>query len=164
MDNESKLEKDPQPQNLEIVLWPDERLKTKCSPVLECQFGSFELRQQLVDMIFTMYANNGIGLAANQVGFSNRVIIISKNPTKELSLPLVLINPMITKRSDKTQTITEGCLSFPDKTNPRRRPKKITVKAKNFEGNEFTWKSQYLQAQCIQHEIDHINGKNFLER
>lgn len=147
---------------LKLVLYPDKRLRTVCQPVKE--FNE-ELEEQVKLMIETMYGYGGIGLAANQVGYSNRVIIVAKDPTTyPKTVPMVLINPRLLFRSNKKQTLEEGCLSFPGRTNYRRRAQRIRLVAKNPDGTEFKWQASGLAAQCIQHEIDHINGKTFLDK
>ncbi len=150
---------------LELVTWPDKRLKTACKAVAEEQFGTEELHKQCADMIYLMIAENGIGLAANQVGFTNRVIIVARNPDGEaVGLPLVMINPKVTSKSVGKQVMREGCLSFPGQTAIRRRAKRVTLTAQKVDGFMYTWQATGLQAQCIQHEIDHLNGKTFLDR
>ncbi len=150
---------------LELVTWPDKRLKTACKLVPDSEFGEEKLRKQVGDMIYTMLANNGIGLAANQVGFDNRVIIVAKSPDGAIAgLPLVMINPKVTSKSSGKQTMREGCLSFPGQTSIRRRAKRVTLKAQNVDGGTFTWQATGLQAQCIQHEICHLNGKTMFDK
>lgn len=147
---------------LRIVLHPDKRLHTVCQPVKK--FDD-ELAEQVKLMVETMYGYGGIGLASNQVGYSNRVIIVAKDPTTyPKTVPLVLINPRIQFRSNKKQTLNEGCLSFPGKTTYRRRARTIRLRARNLDGSEFNWKATGLAAQCIQHELDHLNGKTFLDK
>ena len=149
---------------LDIVLWPDRRLSKACKPVPDDDFGTQELLNQVGNMIYTMIGNEGIGLAANQVGFENRVLIISKEPESPNGLPLVCINPKITNRSSTKQTMKEGCLSFPEQTSIRRRSKRVTFKAQDLYGTTFTWTARELQAQCFQHELDHLNGKTFFDK
>lgn len=150
---------------LQLVLEPDPRLHRACKKVEITEFGTPELIAQVGRMTETMYAYQGIGLAANQVGFNNRVIVVAKNPEKfPNTTPLTLINPVIQTRSDKKQTLREGCLSFPGKTTMRRRSKDVRLIAYDLSGNKFSWKAKGLAAQCIQHEIDHINGKTMMDR
>lgn len=147
---------------LKLILYPDKRLNKFCRPVKE--FNE-ELEIQVRQMIVTMYGYGGIGLAANQVGYTNRVIIVAKDPTTyPKTVPLVLINPRLRHRSNKKQTMNEGCLSFPGKTMYRRRAQKIRLIAQNLDGTEFKWQASGLAAQCIQHELDHINGRTFLDK
>ena len=150
---------------LKLVLDPDPRLKKICRKVEESEFGQPELISQVGRMTETMYAYQGIGLAANQVGFDNRVIIVAKNPERfPNTTPLVMINPVIQSRSNKKQTMREGCLSFPAKTTMRRRSKTVRITAYDLNGEKFNWQAKGLAAQCIQHEIDHINGKTMMDR
>ena len=150
---------------LQLVLDPDPRLKKVCSRVPENEFNTPELIAQVGRMTETMYAYQGIGLAANQVGFSNRVIVVAKDPTKfPITTPLALINPVIQDRAKKKQTMREGCLSFPAKTIMRKRSASVRVTAQDVAGNEFKWQAKGLAAQCIQHEIDHLNGKTMMDK
>lgn len=153
------------PVILEIVKWPDDRLKQVCKRVEPEEFKTEEFQHQVDSMIETMYANKGIGLAANQVGFNNRVIVIAKDP-RPGGKPghLVIVNPKITNKSVKQRTGREGCLSVPNQFAIRRRPSRVTVLVQNQDGSEYTWQGRGLQSACIFHEIDHLNGKIFLER
>jgi peptide deformylase len=90
---------------------------------------------------------------------------VVKDPNKfPNSTPLVLINPRIESRSNKKQTMREGCLSFPAKTRMRRRSSTVRITAYDVNGEKFKWQAKGLAAQCIQHEIDHLNGKTFMDR
>tara|TARA_R100001086_G_scaffold184563_1_gene103109 strand:- start:622 stop:1122 length:501 start_codon:yes stop_codon:yes gene_type:complete len=150
------------PELLELVTDPDDRLHQVCKPVKE--FGTPELIEQVGRMTATMYAYAGVGLAANQVGYDNRVVVVAKNPERfPHTTPLVLINPRIESRNG-AQTMREGCLSFPGRTSMRKRAKTVRITAFDVDGNEFKWQAKKLAAQCIQHEIDHLNGKTFLEK
>jgi len=150
---------------LQLVLDPDPRLRQLCPKVADEDFGTPELIAQVGRMTETMYAYQGIGLAANQVGFNNRVIVVAKNPEKfPNTTPLTLINPVIQTRGNKKQTLREGCLSFPKRTTMRRRASTVRIKAFDIYGKEFNWQAKGLAAQCIQHEIDHINGKTMFDR
>ncbi len=149
---------------LSIVLHPDKRLKQVCQPVPEEEFGTENLKDQVAQMIETMYAYAGIGLAANQVGYENRVLVVAKDPDKyPNTTPLVMINPVV-RRSNKKQTMKEGCLSFPGVSKYRRRAKSVIVTYRDQEGGENRWKAERLAGQCIQHELDHLNGKTFLDK
>ena len=148
---------------LEIVKYPDPRLREVCKPVEE--FETEELLSQIKGMVEAMWIYGGIGIAANQVGYDNRVIVVAREPSSmPNTTPLVLINPVMRERSSGKQTINEGCLSFPSKTNRRTRSKNCRVVAYNFEGERFTWKFRGLASQVIQHEMDHLNGKTFLDK
>ena len=114
-------------------------------------------------MLECMYKNKGIGLAAPQVGILKRLIVIDCSQNEETRKPLKFINPEITKLSKNTSDFEEGCLSLPSQYSNVTRPDKITLRFKNTEGliceNEFSG----LEATCIQHEIDHLNGKLFVD-
>jgi len=114
-----------------------------------------EIKQLALDMIETLGANNGLGLAAPQVGQLLQIIIAKPEPDKEA---LVLINPQIKKTSRKKEVIEEGCLSLPDISIPVERPNKITVQGLNIDGQLIKIKAKGLLARIIQHEIDHLSG------
>lgn len=142
---------------LEVVLYPDEKLATVCEPVAKVDA---ELNQFIDDMFETMYEHEGIGLAAPQVGVLNRVITIDIEGDK--TNQVVLINPEILESSGETG-IEEGCLSIPGFRGLVPRKEKVTVKALNLNGSEFTLEADGLLAICIQHEIDHLNGVLFVD-
>lgn len=143
---------------LEIVLNPDERLRTPCVPVTKFNAELVVLARQMTD---TMLANNGIGLAANQVGRTERLIVICLSTDK--TAPLVLVNPVVLK-AQNPKTLTEGCLSFPGQYSKVCRPSRIKVRFQKLDGQAQTQKFNELQAACIQHEIDHLDGLSFLDR
>ena len=122
-----------------------------------------ELRKLLDDMLETMYAAPGIGLAAVQVGILKRLIVIDISKDKEKKKPLFLINPEIISRSKKTSTYEEGCLSLPGHFAEIERPAECQIKFINYEGKEKELKADGLLATCIQHEIDHLNGILFVD-
>ena len=142
---------------LNILNYPDERLRIKAKPVE--QFDA-RLHQQIDDMFETMYAAPGIGLAATQVDFHQRLIVIDVSEDK--SQPLVLINPEITEK-DGIQQIDEGCLSVPGIYEPVERAEHIRLKARDKHGEVFEMEAEGLLAVCIQHEMDHLEGKLFVE-
>ena len=142
---------------LEILIYPDPRLRRKASPV-ECVDN--EIRQLIRDMAETMYQAPGIGLAATQVNVSKRVMVIDHSDERnELQ---VFINPVIRSRRGETET-EEGCLSVPGIIAPIKRAEEITVTALDSEGriNEFT--TTGILAICLQHELDHLDGKVFVD-
>jgi len=114
-----------------------------------------QIKQLILDMIETLAANNGLGLAAPQVGQLLQIIIAKPEPDKEV---LVLINPQIKKTSRKKEIITEGCLSLPNLSVPVERSIKITVQGLALNGESVKIKAKGLLARIIQHEIDHLNG------
>ena len=143
-----------------IVIEPDPILREK-SATLEKVDN--ELRKLLDDMLETMYAAPGIGLAAVQVGILKRLIVIDISKDKEKKNPLFLINPEIISRSKKTSIYEEGCLSLPGHFAEIERPAECQIKFINYEGKEKELKADGLLATCIQHEIDHLNGILFVD-
>lgn len=142
---------------LKILQYPDERLHTIASPVSEV---TDEIRALLQDMAETMYAAPGIGLAATQVDVHLRVIVIDISDTHDQLH--VLINPEITSQSGESE-YEEGCLSVPGIFGKVPRAERITVEALDRDGKPYTLEADGLLAVCIQHEIDHLAGKVFVE-
>ena len=142
---------------LPILRYPDPRLYRKAATVPAI---SDEIRQLARDMADTMYAAPGVGLAATQVDVHKRVIVIDTSEARD-SL-LVLVNPEILAR-EGTQYCEEGCLSVPGIYEPVERALWIHVRAMNLEGRHFEFDSEKLQAVCIQHEMDHLEGKVFVD-
>jgi len=120
-----------------------------------------EIRRLVDDMFETMYAEPGLGLAANQVGVPKRIAIIDMSLGEDPEAKLVLINPEIIE-SEGEQTAEEGCLSFPDITIEVTRPERVVVRAMNLEGEEFVLEGKELFARALCHEIDHLNGVVFI--
>ncbi len=143
-----------------IVIEPDPILRKK-SVVLEKVDD--ELRALLDDMLETMYAAPGIGLAAVQVGILKRLIVIDISKDKENKNPLFLINPEIISLSNKTTIYEEGCLSLPGHFAEIERPAECQIKFIDYEGKEKELKADGLLATCIQHEVDHLNGILFVD-
>jgi peptide deformylase len=142
---------------LKILLHPDDRLHIPAVTVKRVD----EVTQQLVkDMAETMYQASGIGLAATQVNVPQRVIVIDISDTKDDLL--VLINPEIQSR-EGTVVFKEGCLSVPGVYDQVERSERIMVRALNAEGVAFNLEATGLLSVCIQHEIDHLDGKVFIE-
>lgn len=142
---------------LEVLIYPEENLAKVCAPVEKIDD---ELNTFIDDMFDTMYEHEGIGLAAPQVNVLSRVITIDIEGDKQNQL--VLINPEIIASSGETG-IEEGCLSIPGCRALVPRKEKLTVKALNRKGEEFTLEADGLLAICIQHEIDHLNGVLFVD-
>lgn len=142
---------------LPILEYPDSRLRKKALPVERVDAAVLTL---LGDMLETMYAAPGIGLAATQVNVQKRVIVI--DITEEKNSPLCLINPEILSLSGKEE-MDEGCLSVPGIFEKVSRAEKVTIKALGRDGNEFEMEADGLLAVCIQHEIDHLEGKLFVD-
>lgn len=142
---------------LNILRYPDERLHAVAAPVAEI---SDEIRALVDDMAETMYAAPGLGLAATQVNVLKQVVVIDASELRnEL---LVLINPEIIATSGMEER-EEGCLSVPGIYEKVRRAQKVTVKALGRNGGSFTLEAEGLLAVCIQHEIDHLKGRVFVE-
>ena len=143
-----------------IVIEPDPILRKK-SEMLETVDD--ELRHLLDDMLETMYAAPGIGLAAVQVGILKRLIVIDISKDKEKKNPLFLINPEIISLSKKTSVYEEGCLSLPGHFAEIERPKECQIKYIDYNGKKKELKADGLLATCIQHEVDHLNGVLFID-
>lgn len=143
--------------NLPILQYPDTRLYKKAVPVVK--FDA-ELRQLVENMAETMYSAPGIGLAATQVDVHKQVIVI--DTTVEHNQLQVLINPEILER-DGLQYCEEGCLSVPGIYEEVERAQRIKVRAQSLKGEIFTLEAEGLLAVCIQHEMDHLQGKVFVD-
>ncbi|MDQ2095863.1 peptide deformylase [Rhodalgimonas zhirmunskyi] len=144
-----------------ILIHPDPRLKKVCEPLPDL---SDDLRTLADDMLETMYDAPGIGLAAPQVGVLQRLIVLDcVKGEDETPRPLIMFNPEITARSDDLNTYEEGCLSIPDQYAEVTRPAEVSVKWIDRNGNEQTEDFNGLWATCVQHEIDHLNGKLFID-
>ena len=142
---------------LDILHFPDKRLRTVAKPVKEVDDS---IRKLVDDMFETMYLAPGIGLAATQVNVHQQIIVIDVSEDK--SQPLCLINPEIIEE-EGTESCDEGCLSVPDIYEKVERAEKVTVKAMDQNGDEYTLKADELLSVCIQHEIDHLKGKLFVD-
>lgn len=145
---------------LELVKAPDPRLKLLSEPIPEVDS---KLRRFLADMVDTMYAANGIGLAAIQVGVPKRVAVIDLDPGGPNSKVMYFINPRIVATSGEMTTFNEGCLSVPDVWDDVQRPSQLTVEYTDEKGRLQTVTADGLFATCLQHEIDHINGLLFID-
>jgi len=142
---------------LNILHFPDPKLRTKAQPV---QVVDETISRLVSDMFETMYTAPGIGLAATQVDVHQRVIVIDVSEDK--SAPLCLINPEILRREGEQQ-YDEGCLSVPGFYEPVDRAARIRVRALNEKGEQFEMDAEGLLAVCIQHEMDHLEGKLFVD-
>lgn len=142
---------------LDILHYPDKRLRTAAKPVEKVD----ESIKKLVDDMFeTMYIAPGIGLAATQVNVHQQVIVIDVSEDK--SQPLCLINPEIIAE-EGVESCDEGCLSVPEIYETVERCEKVTVKALDQNGDEYTLQADEMLAVCIQHEMDHLKGKLFVD-
>ena len=143
---------------LEILEFPDSRLRTKAKPVVEV---NKQIRSLIDDMFETMYDAPGIGLAATQVNVHQRLLVI--DISEDRSEPLVFINPEISVLDTELAEYDEGCLSVPGFYEAVNRPRQISVTALDRNGESFTRELDGLLATCLQHEIDHLNGKLFVD-
>lgn len=162
-------------KQLKILTFPDPRLREVSKPVT--QFNA-ELKELAENMLETMYAAKGIGLAAPQVGELKRMVVIDTRPRNEegrrykydemtemekaVNQPLILVNPVIVKGEGKT-TYDEGCLSVPSFFETVERNLVVTMKAQDLDGKEFTITSDGLLGICMQHELDHLEGTLFID-
>jgi peptide deformylase len=145
---------------LKIVKYPDPVLQQPGEPVTE--FDA-ELRKFVANMFETMYASQGIGLAAQQVGVAKRVTVIDLSAGKDPAQKLVLINPEIIFREGK-QYEEEGCLSFPEIREKISRASKVRIRAQDEKGKWFEMDGEELLSRAFQHEIDHLDGMLFIFR
>jgi len=143
---------------LTILEFPDPRLRTRARPVTEV---NDRIRQLVDDMFETMYAAPGIGLAATQVNVHERVVVM--DISEESDQPLVFINPEVEVIGDENRDYQEGCLSVPGFYEDVARPAQIRVKALDRDGKPFELEPDGLLAVCIQHELDHLEGKLFVD-
>lgn len=142
---------------LEILHYPDPRLRTVARPVERVDARIVRL---IDDMLETMYTAPGIGLAATQVNVHERVIVIDISEDRDS--PVVLVNPRITERDGETVG-EEGCLSVPEYFEAVRRSERVTVEALGRDGEPFSLEAEGLLAVCIQHEMDHLEGRLFVD-
>ena len=122
-----------------------------------------QIQKLMDDMLETMYAAPGIGLAAVQVGVLKRLVVIDISKDKETKQPIFLINPQIIHQSKKTSVYEEGCLSLPGQFAEIERPAECNLKYIDYNGKEKELKADGLLATCIQHEVDHLNGILFID-
>lgn len=142
---------------LDILQFPDARLRTQASAVTEFDAA---LEQLSEDMLETMYQAPGIGLAATQVNVHKRMLVLDVSEDK--SSPKVLVNPQILS-SEGEEEMDEGCLSVPGFYETVQRADRIKVKAQDVKGEFFEFEADGLEAVCIQHEMDHLEGKLFVD-
>jgi len=143
---------------LPILRYPDPRLHTVAKPVAEVDDT---IKQLVDDMLETMYDAKGVGLAATQVDVHERVVVI--DTSEERDDPRVLINPEIIQASDEMIIWEEGCLSVPTIYDKVERHERIRVRALNRDGQPYEFDADELLAVCVQHELDHLMGKVFVE-
>jgi len=143
---------------LDILRYPDPRLHTIAKPVHEVDA---RIRQLVDDMLETMYAADGVGLAATQVDVHERVIVIDTSEARDD--PHVLINPQLIARSEEMTFSDEGCLSVPQIYDKVQRNARVRVRALNRDGRTYEFEAEGLLSICVQHEMDHLLGKVFVE-
>lgn len=143
---------------LPILSFPDPRLRTIAKPVKQV---TDDIRQLASDMLETMYAAPGIGLAASQVDKHIQLIVMDLSETKDQ--PMVFINPKVSPLTEQTQPYEEGCLSVPQIYDKVARPSRVKIEALDLDGNAINIEAEGLLAVCIQHEMDHLNGKLFVD-
>ncbi|MCB1368034.1 MAG: peptide deformylase [Rhodobacteraceae bacterium] len=143
-----------------ILIHPDPRLKKVCTPFEGVDTAARKLAD---DMLETMYDAPGVGLAAPQVGILSRLFVMDCAGKEETPEPLALINPEITWASDELNTHEEGCLSIPEQYEEVTRPAEVKVRYLNLDGQFEERHFAGLAATCAQHEIDHLNGKLFID-
>jgi peptide deformylase len=143
---------------LPILRYPDPRLHTVARPVAAVDA---RIRELVDDMLETMYAENGVGLAATQVDVHERVIVMDTSDARDR--PMVLINPEIVWASDELAVAEEGCLSVPQVYDKVERHARVQVQALDRDGQPYVMDAEGLSAVCVQHELDHLRGKVFVE-
>ena len=144
----------------EIITVPDEILKKISDPVEKIGINE----KKLIDDLFeTMYVSNGIGLAAVQIGILKRILVVDVSTKDEKNQPIVLINPVIKNLSDDTSVYEEGCLSIPETFIEIERPKICEVEYIDEKGSKKNLKCDGLLSTCIQHEINHLDGKLIID-
>jgi peptide deformylase len=145
---------------LDIIIAPDPRLKLKCKPVAKVDA---KVARLMDDMLATMYAAPGIGLAAPQVGVTQRIIVLDVAREDEKPAPLKMANPELVWVSDEDVTYNEGCLSLPEHYADVARPKAIRVRYLDHQNEIRELAAEGLLATCIQHEMDHLDGILFVD-
>ena len=141
-----------------VVIWPDDRLRQESVAIAKIDDSVVALYQDLVD---SMYAENGLGIAALQLGDPRRMFIVEPRLAgrPETDPPLAFINPEVIETSDEEQDSEEGCLSFPDIYIKVKRPMRCKVRAMGIDGQLFELEGEGLLARCLLHENDHLTGK-----
>lgn len=144
----------------EILVLPDPRLRAVADPIATVDD---DVRKLAADMLETMYAAPGIGLAATQIGEMKRIVVMDLSKEGEPKDPLVMINPEIKKYSEDTVTSEEGCLSIPEIYYDVDRPAEVTVEYTDLDGKRVTRDATEKLAVCIQHELDHLDGVLYID-
>ena len=143
-----------------ILTEPNKLLRQISQPVEKIEESEKELMN---DMLETMYAANGIGLAAIQIGVPKRIIVMDLSKEENQKSPMYFVNPLIIKKNDEKTTYEEGCLSVPNQFAEIDRSSKCEVEYLDYNGNKQNLQAEGLLATCIQHEIDHLEGILFID-
>jgi len=143
-----------------ILILPDARLRAVADPVDKVDDAVKKLAR---DMLDTMYAAPGIGLAAPQIGEMKRIVVMDLAKEDEKPDPIVMINPEILKFSDETEVSEEGCLSIPELYYEVERPAEVTVRYTDLDGNVIEREAKDRLAVCVQHELDHLDGVLYID-
>lgn len=148
--------------NYKIITVPDAVLKEEAHEVSSI---TADIQKQMDAMLQTMYDAPGIGLAANQVGILNRILVmdLSDREEEEEAQPWFMVNPEIIWESEDMSVMQEGCLSIPQQYADVQRPAEVLVKYLDYNGKEAEMKAEGLLSHCVQHEIDHLNGVLFID-
>ena len=143
---------------LKILIFPDQRLRTVAKEVLDI---NEEVKTLSNDLLETMYDGNGIGLSATQVNIHKRILVVDVSEEKDS--PMIFINPTVEVLGQEEKIYGEGCLSVPGFFEDVSRPDKIKITALNLSGKEFSVEAEDLLAVAVQHEMDHLDGKIFVD-
>ena len=143
---------------LKILIFPDQRLRTVAKEVLDI---NEEVKNLCNDLLETMYEGNGIGLSATQVNIHKRILVVDVSEEKDS--PMIFINPSVEVLGQEEKIYGEGCLSVPGFFEDVSRPAKIKITALNLDGEEFSIEAEGLLAVAVQHEMDHLDGKIFVD-
>jgi len=156
------LQEDVDVAILPIYLCSEPVMRKKAKPVKQPDAA---LRQLAADMLETMHNAGGVGLAANQVGSLQRILVVDVSEMEELKevTPLVMVNPVVV-REEGSSTMEEGCLSIPDVREEVERPERVTLRYKDLDWNDCEIDAEGFPARVIQHELDHLNGVLFIDR
>ena len=143
---------------LKILIFPDQRLRTVAKDVHDI---NDEVKALCNDLLETMYGGNGIGLSATQVNIHKRILVVDVSEEKDS--PIIFVNPSVEILGQEEKTYGEGCLSVPGFFEDVSRPAKIKITAQNLDGEKFSMEAEGLLAVAVQHEMDHLDGKIFVD-
>ena len=143
---------------LKILIFPDQRLRTVAKEILDI---NEEVKTLSKDLLETMYSGDGIGLSATQVNIHRRILVVDVSEEKDS--PMIFINPSVEVLGQEKKIYGEGCLSVPGFFEEVSRPAKIKITAQNLDGEKFSLEAEGLLAVAVQHEMDHLDGKIFVD-